>query len=1270
YDMYDQMKYDMTFESDRGSRKHNATYGYVGSYTSRNAGEYSDSYGDGDSGANRYINDQLSDSHIAFNNDGTAKSKASSAEHAFILGRCAGNNGYNNVSGTIDLEKAANSGVKSYSDLSKMNYLYFMVETSADKDINGAVRIKSAALRRQAFNTNPVLRIHTADDEMLSDMQKNGDEEQQKAANMLINQKLAPSVSISNGGTNSSGNLYIGSQLLIRENTASGTYRFHDKIRLMETDGYRVVNSASVSTDSTNIASGKISLLKANERTEKSTSLVVDVPLDRKQSVLFSYGNSIDTDNDGIKTEEEKAAVLLDLEEKLADATMICGTYDDSLTEGTHKYYKDVEYKVSDCLSLNETNERYQAASISNLKSINFHMDPDDVILFNGQMYAGDEDIPITMGELELTTLDFQFYDYACLGLIRNMEISSIASVGLYVDYNQNGKLDIRYNEVTRMYETVEVDGKEDLFIQALVADRYTASELEPVIIDGEIYEQMVFVRYNMAPRCLRVPPGAEGDETCQIIPNFTSIVTNEETNAKQSEEMRGYRAIDGGDSMNQLIYTEKASVGYVAFATGGDYNPAEYVENGVGGYDVSWTPDWHGSLLKEYENPETIKLDNTMMPQDGFVAAATKDQINAYLGSMHGNDTYALTIHYNNEIQDTCLGTFQLQPEMGSFSMNQAAMGEISVDSTNKNTGKASNMSDSDPKIKLPNLNLGVGPASLIMDGDIVGFSIGVPLYSKKTETTYVEKGSLLPNSVETPKIEKISETKTSNTITMAKEAIHDYREATSLQGTNNLLKQLREAANRGEDVTDQGKNGKSRAVQTTGTYGTNYVKPKGQKSEKGFNVALNMTFLWKYSNISNKFEFNQAAILVAVGGQVKQTIYPDPVHIVYVFIAFGADVEVATGLEMEEYVKADGSRGSKVIFQGVSISPSMYIEAGGGVGVELANVELYLKFSIALSASFGTPEANVSFDKFVTTGAVGLRITLLFLNYQMDLVGYETGYDKSRDGNSWFFRWHALGENFGGSTYSLRRSQEEIEEEYAANGMRILWPEDLEYRQTFYGPDDNLPNPRLRSFTIPDVPFEVSGYNSAVSAYSLAESMGSGSNYQLLTWEDKNGESHNYLLYTIQLTKSGNNDKGMQNSTLVLSELVSKSREGNIGLGVAHPFDENSYDPYLIVDIDENGNPDVTGDLDFSAYVDEDGKLSVTWVSYRKDGILTATPSNAAAQMSRNTVVKNTVIDLADSNAEQNRSAHEVYGWTEAAGYRFQPAAVDKKVTVFAEA
>lgn len=102
-----------------------------------------------------------------------------------------------------------------------------------------------------------------------------------------------------------------------------------------------------------------------------------------------------------------------------------------------------------------------------------------------------------------------------------------------------------------------------------------------------------------------------------------------------------------------------------------------------------------------------------------------------------------------------------------------------VGVDSNITQSGQGSNLSKTDPKIKLPNLNLGFGLAELIMDGDTVGFSIGIPLYSKKTETEYVEKGNNLPNSKETPKIEKISKTKTGNTFTESRDALNDMKNA-----------------------------------------------------------------------------------------------------------------------------------------------------------------------------------------------------------------------------------------------------------------------------------------------------------------------------------------------------------------------------------------------------------------------------------------------------------------------------------------------------------
>ena len=455
--------------------------------------------------------------------------------------------------------------------------------------------------------------------------------------------------------------------------------------------------------------------------------------------------------------------------------------------------------------------------------------------------------------------------------------------------------------------------------------------------------------------------------------------------------------------------------------------------------------------------------------------------------------------------------------------------------------------------------------------------------------------------------------------------------------------------------------------------------MKPQGKKSEKGFELALNMTFLWKYSPISNRFEFNQAAFLLAAGGSVKMTAYPEPVHIVYVFVVFGADLEVQTGLEVEEYIKDDGTRGSKVIFSGVEVSPTVYIEAGGGVGVEAANVELYLKFSVAIAASFGTKDAAASFDKFVTTGAVGMRLTLLFLSYEMDLVGYETGYDKSReeDGNTWYFKWHALGGVFGGETRSLLRSRNNIDDAYAERGIHILWPEDREYDQWIYAPEDNIPDSSARAITLNDMPFEVSGFGSSASAYKLADGLGSGTKYQLLTWTDNGGEDHNYLLYVISkdlTAHAADRDNGMQDSKLVLSELVSRSSSGNTGLGLVNPFDADNTDGYTIVDKNA-GAEDAAGDLDFYGTIDSDGTLHVSWVSYRDVNLLSAdaSPSNAAYLMSQNTVVKTTKIQLdGDAADESKRKTETVKAWIEdnSNGYRFQPVSAGDDLVVYSEA
>ena len=207
--------------------------------------------------------------------------------------------------------------------------------------------------------------------------------------------------------------------------------------------------------------------------------------------------------------------------------------------------------------------------------------------------------------------------------------------------------------------------------------------------------------------------------------------------------------------------------------------------------------------------------------------------------------------------------------------------------------------------------------------------------------------------------------------------------------------------------------------------------------------------------------------------------------------------------------------------------------------------------------------------------------------------------------------------------------------------------------------------------------MPFEVSGFGSSASAYKLAENLGSGTRYQLLTWTDAQREDHNYLLYVISKNLTDNDedrDHNMQDSKLVLSELVSKSGAGNTGLGLVNPFDPDGSELYVVVDKDLRA-PDAAGDLDFYGSVDKDGTLHVSWVSYKGTGLLppNASPSNAAYFMSRNTVVKTTKIRLGGTSTDEDSRVTEIVReWNESEpnGYRFQPVSAGNDLVVFSEA
>ena len=161
---------------------------------------------------------------------------------------------------------------------------------------------------------------------------------------------------------------------------------------------------------------------------------------------------------------------------------------------------------------------------------------------------------------------------------------------------------------------------------------------------------------------------------------------------------------------------------------------------------------------------------------------------------------------------------------------------------------------------------------------------------------------------------------------------------------------------------------------------------------------------------------------------------------------------------------------------FSGLTVSPSVFLEVGAGIGVEVLKVEIYFKASIGISMSFATrqnnaatkgsqlrdpsssslslmgAEANVvslddtvsalddkvepfSFDSFNFRAGFGVRVVLLLFNFELDAIQFGINYSKGMDtkyggspedgfhDNGWKFAWYTLN---GGQTISSYSNHE----------------------------------------------------------------------------------------------------------------------------------------------------------------------------------------------------------------------------------------------------
>lgn len=290
-------------------------------------------------------------------------------------------------------------------------------------------------------------------------------------------------------------------------------------------------------------------------------------------------------------------------------------------------------------------------------------------------------------------------------------------------------------------------------------------------------------------------------------------------------------------------------------------------------------------------------------------------------------------------------------------------------------------------------------------------------------------------------------------------------------------------------------------------------------------------------------------------------------------------------------------------VYFAGFNLSPSLFMEVAVGVGIELFKVELFI--NIKVSAAFGfithdSPEyvdegsttTGAVVNEFSFTAGVGIRVTALFFNFEFNAVQFAITYDRdakfdetSGSKSGWNFKWYAANQEIGGKS---RAAADDDPFE-----VRIILPDVYSGQETLYTPEDNAENSLGRAFDPTDtkVPFQYSGYGSSGDAFTLGESLLPGSTYELVTVDNTN-----YVVYTVSRTTA---TSPIDVPMLVMSkvqETFDVDVDDDPTLGLAHPFDSTSTDPYMVLDQDE------TGDLDFSVWADGTD-LRVAWVSYTAD-------------------------------------------------------------------
>lgn len=1275
-------------------------------------------------------------------------------------------------------------------------------EGSSDWDAHGRTTLEDAVISRRVLSNNLSLIIHTADDDTIA----------ASSVKDKLFDAIKPTVNLIPGesGVNGNGRVYVGSQLEVKP-AVSASYELAtasngalgQSIYLASGSNAKVNDALSKATVSSGNGKLTIKTDSTSNNLDVNGNYSINVVLDRVQEIEVDLSPSIPKlVVDGAVTSEIDP-------NQVADVVSGFQYSDKDKTQKRVIQYKyasfnpsvagNYEIKSGEISNLEQDNALLKLSSIKNLKSINFNLPADCVIVFNGNSYAGNEEITIPVGRYTSGKLNFLYYTPDFITAENDM-VLSISHIERYIDANGNGKLDGYYDASTGTFQLEKVGNVSDILMEIVDPRDYAITEFEPVYmdIDGsgntQYVEQFFKVYYSMTPRSLVTPAGENEKAPAQILPVFTTNITNEATKSQLTEELQGYRFITSGqystshyivknsegwqtsltDPGNATVskiagaYSGDGKLMYTAAANmletvdtplGGNKNPISFAwddaknqpkldENGEPYYDLAdWNPEYVNNLLYSFTDPAPIFINNT--PLGDFIPVADVDesapqgynvaQLNNYLGSLNANDKLIVGVRKQTEtteeikaLKAQALSALEAgEPTVNGVvidldTSNSTGAGtvpgsdnlrQMSAQDSDENTSSGANSGDSensmsemnvDMSVELPTLSFGLSDyVTIIMDGYEVGFSIGVPLFKAETKTQAYTAEMDKTDEARKYKSEK------SGPITQNAEAMSNIKKA--FADPKSLIQD--EAWNDIKETQGVADKDKEKTIRAGGAE---------------LSISFNVTILFKYNQLDNKFKFSQAMFAFNLGVQYKFTARLTVCPILYAYFIIGLEVQVAGGVLVDRIVdlypedthtlnfnnsspasterqgtwkvdtsdtsaykgdKLVGQKGSTITvpvksdtvqitfsgklgvknaegfsnfeggyitsdggepvvvklnssikgtgsgklelialedntsidkleqiksvrndtyFSGVMLNPSLFLEVGVGIGVEVLKAELYFKASIGCAMSFATRVKDektnqyktepFSFDSMEFRAGIGVRVVLLLFSFELDAIQFgidfrkeytkenisQTGETSPKGFNDsgWKFSWYAANGMVEFSTDTATGD--------GFPGVKIFVPANTYYAQQIFGPEDgNSILNQIEEYaydpTDPNAPFQISGYSSSGDAFKLSENLVTGTDYKLVTVGQDN-----YLLYTIA-RELAPGDSTVDSNMLVMSQIVNTStlENGEVKnkVGLYKPGTNEA--GYIIVD------PDDTGDLDFSAWT-EGNKVYTAWVSY----------------------------------------------------------------------